>query len=301
MTEVTVQEMFEAGAHFGHQTKKWNPRMKPYIYGSRSGIHIIDLQQTESLAQTALNFIEKTVSEGGDVLFVGTKMQAQPVLEEQAKRCAMPYMTRRWLGGTLTNFGTIKKSIERMLELESRREKNDFAGFTKKELLTVDREIAKLNEALGGIRSLKKPPTVLFIVDPSLEKIAVHEANVLGIPVVAMTDSNCNPDPIDYLMPANDDALRSIQLFTGKVAEACLAGLERREQMAREEGTKKEKEGERRSRKASVIGGSGTAFVSKADAYEVVEEVESFSASVVKEEPVSLADELNKEKEEETR
>ncbi len=296
MVAVTVAEMFEAGAHFGHQTKKWNPRMKPYLYGARSGIHIIDLQQTQALAQTALNFIEKIVGEGQDVLFVGTKMQAQSVLEEEAKRCNMPYMTRRWLGGTLTNFGTIKKSIDRMLELEGRREKNDFVGFTKKELLTVDRQIAKLDEALGGIRSMKKPPGLLFIVDPSLEKIAVHEANVLQIPIVAMTDSNCDPDPIDYLVPANDDALRSIQLLASKVAEACLAGMERREQMAREEGTKRANEEKKRSsRQAKEIGASGTAFVSKAETYDAGVEVESFSASVVTEEPVSLADELNKE------
>lgn len=286
MTEMTVQELFEAGSHFGHQTRKWNPKMKPYIYGARSGIHIIDLQKTEGLAQSALNFIEKTVGDGLDVLFVGTKLQARDIVEGEARRCSMPSMSQRWLGGTLTNFGTIKKSIERLNELESRRQNNDFAGFTKKELLTVDREIQKLNQALGGIRNMRKLPGALFVIDPFLERIAVHEANLLAIPVVAMTDSNCDPDPIDYPVPANDDAIRSIQLVTAKVAEACLAGLEKRELMARGEEPREKK----LSRRAKEVGGAGKAFVSKVDTFEGEQEVESYSAIVVAEETPSAED-----------
>ncbi len=290
MTEMTVQELFDAGSHFGHQTRKWNPKMKPYIYGARSGIHIIDLQKTEGLAQSALNFIEKTVGEGLDVLFVGTKMQAREIVEGEAKRSSMPSMSQRWLGGTLTNFGTIRKSIERLNELETKRQNNDFAGYTKKELLTVDREIQKLNQALGGIRNMRKLPGALFVIDPFLERIAVHEANVLGIPVVAMTDSNCDPDPIDYPIPANDDAIRSIQLVAGKVAEVCLAGLEKRELKARGEEPKDKK----LSRRAKEVGGAGKAFVSQVDTFEGEQEMERFSVTVENE---SAPDSLKPEKE----
>lgn len=285
MSELSVEEMFDAGAHFGHQTKKWNPKMKPYIYGARSGIHILDLQQTHTLARKAFNFIEGVVARGEDILFVGTKRQAQEVVEEQANRCHMHSVTRRWMGGTLTNFGTIKKSIDRLIEFETRREKNDFAGFTKKELLGVDREIKKLSDALGGIRKLKRPPGALFVVDSSLEKLAVHEANILGIPVVAMTDSNCDPDPINYLIPANDDALRSVQIFTIQAAEACLRGLEKREALAREEGGKKGAEEKKRGgRRSAEVGGAGKAYVSRPDSYEAGEGLESFTATVKEEE-----------------
>ncbi len=279
MVELSVQEMFEAGSHFGHQTKKWNPKMKPYLYGTRSGVHIIDLQQTQTLAQQALNFLFDVVAGGDDVLFVGTKMQARVILEEQAKRAKMPYMNQRWLGGTLTNFGTIRKSIDRMIDLETRRQNNDFAGFTKKELLTVDREIEKLNESFGGIRHMKRTPGALFIIDPSLEKIAVHEANVLHAPIVAITDSNCDPDPIDYVIPANDDAIRSIQLIASRIADVCLAGLEKREVLAREAGNRRASEDKKRpARQSKEMGGAGKAYVSKADTLE--SEVESFSANV---------------------
>ncbi|MBI4411160.1 MAG: 30S ribosomal protein S2 [Deltaproteobacteria bacterium] len=297
MIQISIQEMLDAGAHFGHQTRRWNPKMKPYIYGTRSGVHIIDLQQTLTLSQKGLGFLEEVVGRGEDVLFVGTKKQAQKVVEEEAKRCSMPYVTHRWMGGTLTNFQTIKKSVDRLIDIETRRTNNDFQGYTKKELLGIDREIEKLLSALGGIRNMKIRPGALFVVDPGQERIAVHEAQILEIPVVAMTDSNCDPDPISYPMPANDDALRSIQLFTARAADACLAGLEKRELRAREEGVKGGGEMKKRpGRKFQEMeGGAGKAYVSRVDKFEEGEAVESFSAAVTKEEPTSIAEELAKE------
>lgn len=277
---ITIQEMMDAGAHFGHQTKKWNPKMRPYIYGARSGIHILDLQQTHGLALKAFNAIEEIVAGGDSILFVGTKKQAQTVIEEAAKKCSMPYVTRRWLGGMLTNFSTIRKSVERFIELETKREKNEFSGYTKRELLGIDREIAKFQHALGGIKNLRRPPGAVFVVDPHLEKIAVHESNVLGIPVIAVTDSNCDPDPIDYLIPANDDALKSVQVFAERAAEAVLAGMEKRELRAREEASSQEGGKKKLSRKAQAIVGAGKAYVTKTDSFEGKGEVESFSATV---------------------
>lgn len=300
MIEISIQEMLDAGVHFGHQTRRWNPKMKPYIYGTRSGVHIIDLQQTFSLAQKGLAFLEEVAARGEDVLFVGTKKQAQKVVEEEAKRCSMPYVIHRWMGGTLTNFQTIKKSVDRLIDIETRRASNDFQGYTKKELLGIDREIAKLLSVLGGIRNMKTLPGALFVVDPGCERIAVHEAEILEIPVAAMTDSNCNPDPIAYPMPANDDALRSIQLFTERAASACLAGLEKRELRAREEGARGPAEGKKRAgRKFQEMEGAGRAYVSRVDKFEEGETGEGFSATVTKEEPTSVAEELAKEAEKE--
>lgn len=297
MTAISIEEMLDAGAHFGHQTRRWNPKMKPYIYGARSGVHIIDLQQTFSLSQKAFGFLEETVASGADVLFVGTKKQAQGVIEEEAKRCSMPYVTHRWMGGTLTNFETIKRSVDRLIDLETRRANNDFQGYTKKELLGVDREIVKLLATLGGIRNMKSRPGAVFVIDPGCERIAVHEANILEIPVAAMTDSNCDPDPVDYPIPANDDALRSIQLFASRAASACLAGLEKRELRAREEGGKPAEGRRRPARKMQEMEGAGRAFVSRMDKFEGEEGVEGFSATVTKEEPTSVAEELAKEAE----
>lgn len=299
MIEISIQEMLDAGAHFGHQTRRWNPKMKPYIYGTRSGVHIIDLQQTFLLAQKGLNFLEEVVARGEDVLFVGTKKQAQGVVEEEAKRCSMPYVTHRWMGGTLTNFQTIKKSVDRLIELETRRANNDFQGYTKKELLGIDREIKKFLSVLGGIRNMKTRPGALFVVDPGAERLAVHEAEILEIPVAAMTDSNCNPDPIDYPMPANDDALRSIQLFTARAADACLAGLEKRELRAREEGKEAHEGRKQAGRKFQEMEGAGKAYVSRIDKFEEGEAGMSFSAAVTKEETTSVAEELAKEAEKE--
>lgn len=281
MTGISIEEMLDAGAHFGHQTKKWNPKMQPYIYGARSGVHILDLQQTQTLAEKAFRAAEEIVARGENILFVGTKKQAQSVIETEAKRCSMPYITRRWLGGMLTNFSTIRRSVENFIEMETRREKNDFSGFTKRELLGVDRQIAKLQESLGGIKILKRPPGALFVVDPGMEKIAVHEANVLGIPVIAVTDSNCNPDPVDYVIPANDDALKSVQIFTAKIAEACLAGLEKRDLRAREEAAAEAGAPRKKApRKAQEMGEAGKAYVTKTDTFEKGGEVDSFKATV---------------------
>ena len=264
MSDILIEEMLDAGCHFGHQTRRWNPKMKPYIYGVRSGIHIIDLQQTQGLAQKALNALEKIVAQGRDVLFVGTKAQAQGIVEQEAIRAKMPFVTKRWLGGMLTNFSTIRHSVERLIELETRREKNDFTGYTKKERLGFDREIAKLQEVLSGIKKMNGLPGAIFVVDPHVEKIPVHEANILGISVIAITDTNCNPDPIDHVIPANDDAQRSIQVFITKAADACLSGLEKREAMALKAGNdtdSKKPEGKRR--RSTVVEGTGKAYVAK--------------------------------------
>lgn len=248
-TEISIPDMMEAGAHFGHQTKRWNPKMRPFLYGSRSGVHIIDLQKTKPLAEEALSFIEKTVAAGQNMLFVGTKMQARETIKGQAERCNMFYVTDRWMGGTLTNFGTIKKSIDRLIDLETRRENNDLAGYTKKERLDIDRTITKLLASLGGIKLMHEVPGILFVVDPKMEDIAIKEAQKLGISVVAMTDSNCDPDPIDYPIPCNDDAISSIEYFASRVADACLTGLEKRESQTQRVALEGDREGDSRGRK----------------------------------------------------
>lgn len=234
MSEMSVKEMLEAGVHFGHQTHRWNPRMKPYIFGSRNGIHIIDLQKTADLSQRAYNFIRKAVAKGGHVLFVGTKKQAQPIMVEEANRSQMFFVSHRWLGGTLTNFKTIQASIDRLKTLEKKKEDGSLEVLTKKERLMTDREIIKLTESFGGIKEMPGLPSVIFVIDPSKEDIALKEANRLGIPVVAVADTNCNPEGIDFLIPGNDDALKAIRYFTQKMADACLEGLAERQTVIRE-------------------------------------------------------------------
>lgn len=239
-----MQDLLQAGMHFGHLTRRWNPKMKPYIYGVRNGVHIIDLSKTAKKLEQALNFIVEAVGEGRDVLFVGTKRQAQDIIEEQSKRCEMYYVNRRWLGGMLTNWKTIKASINRLNDLQKKKADGTFETLNKKELLMIDREIDKLLHSLGGIQDLSKPPGLMIVVDPKLEHIALHEARLLGIPVVALADTNCDPDSIDYLVPGNDDALRSIEIFLRLVADKILEGLKLRE-------TKVRQESERRKQKAS--------------------------------------------------
>lgn len=286
MIELSIKDMIDAGAHYGHQTKRWNPKMKPYIYGARSGIYILDLQQTHYLAKEAFQAVEKVVASGKDILFVGTKQQAQGIIEEQANRCRMPYVSHRWLGGMLTNYVTIRKSVDRLLDYKKRRENNDFSGLTKKELLGIDREIEKLEKNLGGIQHMNRVPGAIFVVDPGAEKIAVHEANVLGLPVIAVTDSNCDPDPIDYVIPANDDSLRSINAFASCVADAVLAGLEKRQARAKldeEDVAKQPKSKPKRVNEG--VEGSGKAYVSRADSFAEEgsaenEKIEQFSAQV---------------------
>lgn len=227
--EVTVRDLLEAGAHFGHQISRWNPKMRPFIFQSRGGIHILDLDQTARHLNAACKFITENVAQGGHVLFVGTKKQAKLPIEDEAKRSGQYYISNRWLGGLLTNFKTIKASIVRLENLEKKVISPDFEKYTKKERLNITRQIEKLNAIFGGIKIMNRIPTAIFIVDPKTEHTAVREAKRLNIPVAAIVDSNCNPDGIDFVIPANDDALRSIQVITQAIANSCLLGVERRQ------------------------------------------------------------------------
>lgn len=224
MSAVTMKQMLEAGVHFGHQTKRWNPKMKPYIFGARNGIYIIDLQQTVLMWRRAYDFVVDLVGRGEKILFVGTKKQAQEVVAEEATRSEMFYVNNRWLGGTLTNFKTVKGSIERFRGIDRMSTDGTFEKLPKKEVLKLGQERVKLERALGGIKDMSRLPAAVFIVDPKKEHIAVSEANRLQIPVVAIVDTNCDPDLIDYVIPGNDDAIRSIKLFTASIADACIEG-----------------------------------------------------------------------------
>ncbi|MBM9518818.1 30S ribosomal protein S2 [Desulforhopalus vacuolatus] len=224
MVNVSVRDMLQAGVHFGHQTRRWNPKMKPYIYGPRNGIYIVNLDVTKKLFDKACNFITNEVKQGGDVLFVGTKRQAQAIINEEACRCGMFYVDHRWLGGMLTNFQTIKNSIDRLKSIESMQADGSINRFPKKEILLMEKERIKLERNVGGIKNMKSLPSVIFIIDPRKESIAVTEAVKLGITVVAVTDTNCDPDNIDYIIPGNDDAIRSITLMSHNIAESVLAG-----------------------------------------------------------------------------
>ncbi len=224
MAVISMRQMIEAGAHFGHQTRRWNPKMKRFIFGERNGIYIIDLDQTLSRVETAYNFVREMAADGGTILFVGTKKQAQDPVREAADRCNMPYVNERWLGGMLTNFGTISKRVGKMLELERQKEIGEFEVMIKKEALLLDRELTKLQRNLGGLRSMTKAPDAIFVLDTKKEHIAVTEANKLGIPVVAVVDTNVDPDSIQYPIPGNDDAIRANSLFANVIAEAVLEG-----------------------------------------------------------------------------
>ena len=220
MPVVTMRQLLEAGVHFGHQTRRWNPKMREFIFGERSGIYIIDLQQTLVRTDEAYRAVRDLVAKGGTVLFVGTKKQAQEPVEQQAKRCGMPYINYRWLGGMLTNFQTIRQRVSVMLELESRERSGEFELMPKKEALRHRRELEKLRRYLGGIRKLEQAPNAIFVIDTKREDIAVREANKLGIPVVAVVDTNCDPDLIDFVIPGNDDAIRSAGLMCRVIADA---------------------------------------------------------------------------------
>jgi small subunit ribosomal protein S2 len=224
MAAISMKALLETGVHFGHRTQKWNPKMKPYIFTERNGIHIIDLQQTVVALDHVYNLVRDAVAKGGVVLFVGTKRQAQEAVQAEAERAGMPYINLRWLGGTLTNWKTIKERIGELKKLEERRDTGDFERLTKKEGLILTRQINKLQERLGGIREMKKLPDLLFIVDVHREETAVREANILGVPVVALVDTNCDPGGVDYVIPANDDAIRAIKLLTAKIADAAVEG-----------------------------------------------------------------------------
>jgi len=232
---INMKELLEAGVHFGHQTRRWNPKMKPYIFGARNGIHIIDLQKTVRLFKTTYEFIVRTVSEGYPVLFVGTKKQGHDSIVEESERCGMFFIVNRWLGGTLTNFQTIKKSIKRLKDIERMKEDGSINRYTKKEILKMEKELFKLERNLGGIKNMDELPGAIFVVDPRREKIAVKEGRKLGIPVIAIADSNCDPDEIDFILPGNDDAIRAIRLFCSKIADACIEGHNMAEERLRAE------------------------------------------------------------------
>ncbi len=223
MVEITMKELLEAGVHFGHQTQRWNPKMKRYIFGKRSSIHIIDLQKTLRMTRQVLEHVHDLAAQGKRILFVGTKRQARQAVREEAKRCGEFFMTHRWLGGTLTNFVTLKASLDRLTEIEKRLDDTE-AQLTKKERLRLDRDREKMHRNLEGIREMVELPDVLFVVDPKKEGIAIAEANKLGIPIIAIVDTNCDPELIDYIIPGNDDAIRSIRLFASRIADAYLAG-----------------------------------------------------------------------------
>ncbi len=224
MAALTMKELLEAGVHFGHQTKRWNPKMQKYIFGERNGIYIIDLQKTLKKFREAYGFVRDLAAGGGTMLFIGTKKQAQETVFEEASRCSMYYVNQRWLGGTLTNFTTIRKSIARLKKLEEMKETGEFDRVNKKEALELDREREKLEKALIGIKVMDTLPSSVFIIDPRKEKIAVAEAQRLGIPIVAIVDTNCDPTGIDYPVPGNDDAIRAVRLITSRIADAILEG-----------------------------------------------------------------------------
>ena len=233
---IGLRALIDAGVHFGHQTKRWNPRMRPYIYGARNGIHIIDLDQTAELFKRAYNFVGDAVASGGHVLFVGTKRQAAEVIREEAERAGQFYVTGRWLGGTLTNFRTMKGGIDRLRNIEAQIEDGTIDSLRKKEALSIRREGEKFEKYLGGIKKMDSLPSVLFVVDPHNEHIAVSEARKLHIPIVALTDTNCDPDLIDFVIPGNDDAIRSIKLITSRIADACLEGSQQHRDFLQHEG-----------------------------------------------------------------
>jgi len=235
MAIVEMRELLEAGVHFGHRTKRWHPKMGSYIFTERNGIHIIDVQQTVNKLEAAYELVREDISNGGMLLFVGTKRQAQENLAEAAERCGMPYVNQRWLGGTLTNFRTIRQRIDYLIDLEQKFERGEFEKLTKKETLGLERKMAKLNRRLGGIKNMYRLPNMVFITDVRREHIAVKEANKLDIPIIGMVDTNCDPTPIDHIIPANDDAIRAIKLIVNKLADAVMEGKQIREALLAEE------------------------------------------------------------------
>ena len=260
MAEISMKQLLEAGVHFGHQTSRWNPKMKPYIFGARNGIHIIDLQQTVTMFKNVGSFVRDLVTGGGNILFVGTKKQAQEAIKEEAERCGMFHVHNRWLGGTLTNFSTIRQSIERLRRIEEMENNPKIVeALTKKEMLGLRREKEKLEQSLGGIKGMKKLPDAVFVVDPNQEEIAVKEARKLGIPVVAVIDTNCDPDMVDYKVPGNDDAIRAIRLFCAAISDAVIEGKSLYQQTL-----VKGKEEEKAVEPTSLVADGGTAATSLA-------------------------------------
>jgi small subunit ribosomal protein S2 len=230
-----LKSLLDAGVHFGHQTKRWNPKMRQYIYGARNGVHIIDLDQTARLFTRAFNFVQETVARGGHVLFIGTKRQAQEIVQEEAARSGSYFVVNRWLGGTLTNFRTIKQGLERMKQLERMKDDGTYLQLPKKEVSRLEKERERFEKYLGGLKNMGSLPHAVFIIDPAMETIAVEEAKKLSIPIIAITDTNCDPDLVDYVIPGNDDAIRSIKLITSRIADAVIEGAQRRKESPREE------------------------------------------------------------------
>ncbi|HXX69719.1 MAG TPA: 30S ribosomal protein S2 [Polyangiaceae bacterium] len=225
-----LRSLLDAGVHFGHQTKRWNPKMRPFIYGARNGIHIIDLDQTTRLFSRAYHFVVDTVGRGGHILMVGTKRQAQEIVQEEAVRSGSFFVVNRWLGGTLTNFRTIKMGLERMRQLERMKEDGTYQSITKKEVSRLEKERERFEKYLGGLKNMGSLPSAMFVIDPARESIAVQEANKIGVPVIAITDTNCDPDKVDFVIPGNDDAIRSIKLITARIGDAVLEGAQRRKE-----------------------------------------------------------------------
>jgi small subunit ribosomal protein S2 len=229
MANVTMKQLLEAGVHFGHRTRRWNPKMRPYIFTERSGIHIIDLQQTVQALDKATETVRNSVAKGGTVLFVGTKRQAQATIEQEALRCGMPYINQRWLGGTLTNWVTIRQRISYLLQLERRMDAGEFRNLPKKERLSLQREVEKLNRRIGGLKTMRSLPDMIFVVDTNVEELAVNEANKVHIPIIGMVDTNSNPELVTQVIPTNDDAIRAIKLLVGAIADAAEEGMRIRE------------------------------------------------------------------------
>ena len=261
MRELNLEEMAKAGVHFGHQVQRWNPKMKPYIYTLQGGIHIINLEKTSAMAMKALDFVEKTAAGGGRLLFVGTKKQAESIIKETAQKTKQFYVNKRWLGGTLTNFETIKISIDRMRKIDQMRERGDMERYSKKERSGIDKEQAKLNEYLEGIRDMKEPPQALFIIDINKESIAVCEANKLGIPVVAVVDTNCDPDLVSYSIPGNDDSIASIRFFVEQVGQACERGYKTWQNKVREKKSKEDAPHDSAPEDEKVVQSAGSSSV----------------------------------------
>lgn len=274
MAYVTMKEMLEAGVHFGHQTRRWNPKMKKYIFGARNGIYIVDLQQTVRMFRDAYDFINKIAADGKSILFVGTKKQARESIYEEANRCEMYYVQNRWIGGMLTNFQTVRKSIDRLNHLNTIENDGSINMYPKKERINMMKEREKLDNNLGGIRSMTSLPGALFVVDPKKEAIAVREGMRLGIPVVALVDTNCDPDLIDYVIPGNDDAIRSIRLVTSRIADACIEGAER---LAEKQQAKADKQADEETRKTA--GPKERKVVSEGDQGPIVEVIRKTSAA----------------------
>ena len=306
MAVVSMKSLLESGVHFGHRTNKWHPAMKSYIFTSRNNIHIIDLQQTVKALETAYEIVRDTVAEGGVVLFVGTKRQAQETIETEALRCGMPYVIYRWLGGTLTNWRTIRERINELERLERMRDAGEFEQFTKKEALNFNRKIERLDMLLGGVRNMGRLPDLLFVVDVRREETAIHEANLLQIPVIAMVDTNCDPRDVDYIIPSNDDAIRAIKLLVGKIADAVLEGKAmRKEEAELEDAMRMEMPGveEEEIPDEELLGEATLAKISSRSSALIEEQVEEDEYEEVEEvdlevEDVELEDEIDQEDQE---